>query len=48
MDIGKDNYPTKNCLNNKSKEFEMKYLKELSLRKINIDKILKEQDDDGD
>jgi serine/threonine protein kinase len=48
LDIEKENYPKKNCLNNKSKEFEMKYLKEFSLRKLNIDKILKEQDDDGD
>ena len=38
----------KNFLNNKAKEFEMKYFKELSLRKITIDKILKEQEDDAD
>ena len=37
-----------NFLNNKAKEFEMKYFKELSLRKITIDKILKEQEDDAD
>ena len=43
----KENYQ-KNFLNNKSKEFEMKYFKELSLRKITIDKILKEQEDDAD
>ena len=34
--------------NNKAKEFEIKYLKELSLRKIKIDMILKEQEDDAD
>ena len=38
----------KNSLNNKAKEIEMKYLKELTLRKIAIDKILKEQEDDVD
>jgi serine/threonine protein kinase len=38
----------KNFLNNKAKEFEMKYFKELSLRKNTIDKILKEQEDDAD
>ena len=36
---------TKNSL---SKEFEIKYIKELSSRKNSIDKILKEQDDDID
>ena len=34
--------------NNIAKEFEIKYLKELSLRKIKIDMILKEQEDDAD
>jgi serine/threonine protein kinase len=48
LQICKENYPKKNSLNNKTKEFEMKYLKELSLRKVNIDKLLKEQDDDID
>ena len=43
----KENYQ-KNFFNNKAKEFEMKYFKELSLRKISIDKILKEQEDDAD
>ena len=43
----KENYQ-KNNLNNKAKELEMKYLKELTLRKIAIDKILKEQEDDVD
>ena len=45
--INKPNYQ-KNYLNNKIKELEIKYLKELSLRKITIDKILKEQEDDAD
>ena len=44
----KGNYQKNNSLNNKTKEFEIKYLKELSLRKMNIDKILKEQEDEGD
>ena len=35
-------------LNNKAKEFEIKYMKELSLRKIKIDSILKEEEDDAD
>ena len=48
LHICKDNYLKKNNLNNKTKEFEMKYLKELSLRKVNIDKLLKEQEDDID
>ena len=39
----KNNYP-----NNKIKEFENKYFKELSLRKNAIDEILKEQEDDAD
>ena len=43
----KENYQ-KNYLNSKVKDLEMKYLKELSLRKIAIDKILKEQEDDVD
>lgn len=30
------------------KEFEIKYFKEFSSRKISIDKILKEQEDDVD
>ncbi len=30
------------------KEFEQKFFKELALRKISIDKILKEIEDDGD
>ena len=30
------------------KELEIKYLKELATRKFNIDKILKEQEDDND
>jgi serine/threonine protein kinase len=34
--------------NSLQKEFENKYLKELSSRKLIIDKILKEQEDDGD
>ena len=34
--------------NSLQKEFEIKYLKELSSRKLIIDKILKEQEDDGD
>ena len=46
-DHDKENHQ-KTFLNNKQKEFEMKYLKELSLRKANIDKQLKEQDDDVD
>lgn len=46
-DYEKENYP-KNTVNNKNKEFEIKYFKELSLRKIAIDKILKEQEDDAD
>ena len=46
-DYEKESYP-KNIVNNKTKEFEMKYFKELSLRKITIDKILKEQEDDAD
>jgi hypothetical protein len=37
-----------NCSLNKGKEFEIKYLKELSSRKSKIDKILKEQEDDAD
>ena len=44
----KENCPKNFLNNNKAKEFEMKYFKELSLRKINIDKILKEQEDDAD
>ena len=43
----KENYQ-KTCLNNKAKDLEIKYLKELTLRKIAIDKILKEQEDDVD
>ena len=35
-------------LNYKAKEFEIKYMKELSLRKIKIDSILKEEEDDAD
>ena len=35
-------------LNYKAKEFEIKYMKELSLRKIKIDSILKEEEDDVD
>ena len=36
-------------LNNSSlKDLEIKYLKELATRKFNIDKILKEQEDDND
>ncbi len=46
--IFQDNANPKNVVNNKLNDFEMKYLKELSLRKINIDKIMKEQDDDVD
>ena len=46
-DYEKEKYQ-KNTVNNKAKEFEMKYFKELSLRKITIDKILKEQEDDAD
>ena len=42
-----DNYHS-NYGNNKAKEFEIKYLKELSLRKVKIDMILKEQEDDAD
>ena len=38
----------KNYLNSKAKDFEVKYLKELSLRKISIDNILNEQEDDAD
>ena len=38
----------KTCLNNKAKELEIKHLKELTLRKNAIDKILKEQEDDVD
>ena len=34
--------------NNSLKEFEIKYMKEFASRKINIDKILKEQEDYGD
>ena len=41
-----DYYPK--CSLNKGKEFEIKYLKELSSRKSKIDKILKEQEDDAD
>lgn len=47
-DNEKEKYHKNNSLNNKTKEFEIKYLKELSLRKINIDKILKDQDDEGE
>ena len=43
----KENY-MKNGPNSKAKEYEMKYMKELSLRKIAIDNILKEQEDDAD
>ena len=39
-----DYYPK--CSLNKGKEFEIKYLKELSSRKSKIDKILKEQEDE--
>lgn len=46
-DNEKDNYHS-NSGNNKAKEFEIKYLKELSLRKVKIDMILKEQEDDAD
>ena len=42
-----DDYYSK-CSLNKGKEFEIKYLKELSSRKSKIDKILKEQEDDAD
>ena len=35
-------------LNYKAKELEIKYMKELSLRKIKIDSILKEEEDDAD
>ena len=42
-----DNYHS-NYGNNKAKEFEIKYMKELSLRKVKIDMILKEQEDDAD
>ena len=38
----------KNGANSKAKEYEMKYMKELSLRKISIDNILKDQEDDAD
>ena len=46
-DENKENYQ-KNNLNNKVKELEMKFLKEFTLRKIAIDKILKEQEEDVD
>ena len=46
-DSEKDNYYS-NFSMNKGKEFEMKYIKELSSRKSKIDKILKEQEDDAD
>ena len=46
-DNEQDDYYSKNNLN-KGKEFEIKYLKELSSRKYKIDKILKEQEDDAD
>lgn len=44
------NKKEKNIISNGGllKEFEIKFLKELSIRKTNIDKILKEQDDDFD
>ena len=37
-----------NLNNSLLKELEIKYLKELATRKFNIDKILKEQEDDND
>ena len=43
--ISKNNIEMKNSL---LKEFEQKFFKELALRKISIDKILKEIEDDGD
>ena len=46
-DDKQDDYYPKSSLN-KGKEFEIKYLKELSSRKSKIDKILKEQEDDAD
>ena len=41
----KDTINTKDIL---IKEFEQNFFKELALRKLNIDKILKEQEDEGD
>ena len=46
-DSAKENYQ-KNGSNSKAKEYEMKYMKELSLRKIAIDNILKDQEDNVD
>ena len=37
-----------NGVKNKIKEFDIKYQKELQLRKLSIDKILKEQEEDID
>ena len=37
-----------NLNNSLLKELDIKYLKELATRKFNIDKILKEQEDDND
>ena len=45
------NYLEDNSQNMKKsllKDIEIKYLKEVASRKYNIDKILKEQEDDGD
>ena len=39
---------TKNMKKNFFKDIEIKCLKEFTSRKYNIDKILKEQEDDGD
>ena len=39
---------TPNIQKNLFKDIEIKYLKEFAVRKISIDKILKEQEDDND
>ena len=43
-----DDSNTKNIQKNLFKDIEIKYLKEFAVRKISIDKILKEQEDDND
>ena len=43
-----DDSNTPNIQKNLFKDIEIKYLKEFAVRKISIDKILKEQEDDND
>ena len=48
LDLNDNSKNTIEAKNNSLKEFEQKFFKELALRKISIDKIMKEIEDDGD